>query len=100
MADIGVWTAIGALAFSMLCSGVTIAFFLGRLTERQVSQHRRITKLEDSEDGESKGATALAVEVGKLTATVNHMAGDVDAIKRNLGWMGRIANIGEAAPAS
>lgn len=98
MGNLGVWIALGALALTVITSVVTVAFFLGRVFERQASHGRRLTKLEDGEKLEAGSMTQLTLAVGRLEAEVSHVVGDVGDIKKNFGWMGRVADARERAP--
>lgn len=80
------WATIAAVAFAVLVQALAVAFFFGRLFERQNNQHARIKRLEESDGLEADGAKGVAITLARLEATIQHLAGDVGDIKTRLGW--------------
>lgn len=83
--DAGQWAAIAGVIVAMVVQVIAIAFFLGRLFERQNGQHQRIKKLEDRDAVETNSAGALTLAVARLEISMTHLTSDVSAIKSRLG---------------
>lgn len=85
--DLGMWAAIAAVALAMMVQIVAVAFFFGRLFERQNSQHQRIKKLEESDGIESGSSGALTLAVARLEVDLKHVVNDVADIKTRFAWL-------------
>lgn len=80
-ADLSVWVAIAALAFTILSTVGAVSFFFGQVFERLRGHHARLRALEDGEESAGGTTSTLRDEVIRLGSEVKHIGQGMRELK-------------------